>query len=109
MIPTLTPILASILVSGMALTLMGGTHLASASEVPRCFANWSEAAPIVKKEALVDVADVSALARTTLAGAEVVKTTLCADQGRYVYRLIVREPKGQVKMLLVDARKPFAQ
>jgi len=29
------------------------------------------------------------------------------EDGRYVYRLLVREAKGRLKSVNVDARKPF--
>lgn len=72
----------------------------------RCFTTWSEAAPVVRRESLVAVEDISARARTALNG-EVVKTTLCEEHGRYIYRLLVRAPHGQLKIVSVDARKPF--
>lgn len=73
----------------------------------KCFATWTEAAPVVRREALVAVEKLSHLVRASLSGGEVVKTTLCEESGRYVYRLVVREPKGQLKVVSVDARKPF--
>ncbi len=75
----------------------------------KCFASWSEAAPIVKREALAAVEQVSALARPSLSGAEIIKTTLCEEQGRYVYHLVVREVAGQLKLVAVDARRPFGK
>ena len=72
-----------------------------------CVATWSEAAVVVRQEALVAVEEVTSLARASLDGAEVVKTTLCEEDGRYVYRLLVREAKGRLKTVSVDARKPF--
>ena len=82
---------------------------AKADSASKCFASWSDAAPVVKREALVAVEQVSTLARPSLSGAEIVKTTLCEDQGRYIYRLLVRETKGQLKTVLVDARAPFGR
>jgi len=40
---------------------------------------------------------------------DVVKVTLCREEGRYVYRLVVRTPAGQHKSLTVDAKEPFAR
>lgn len=82
---------------------------AQADSASKCFASWSDAAPVVKREALVAVEQVSALARPSLSGAEIVKTTLCEEQGRYIYRLLVREAKGHLKTVSVDARTPFGR
>lgn len=73
----------------------------------RCFANWSEAAPIVQREALVAVEDVSSRARASLGNAEVVRTMLCESDGHFVYRLLVRTTQGHLRFVNVDARKPF--
>ena len=73
---------------------------------PVCYADWSVAAPIVKKEGLVTVEKLTDLARSKL-GSEIVKTTLCADGVRYTYRLVVRDANNQLKTLIVDAHKPF--
>jgi hypothetical protein len=75
----------------------------------KCFASWSDAAPIVKREALAAIEHVSALARPSLSGAEIVKTTLCEEQGRYVYHLVVRDAAGHLKLVAVDARHPFGK
>lgn len=75
----------------------------------KCFTSWSEAAPIVKRESLAAVEHVSALARPTLSGAEIIKTTLCEEKGRYVYHLVVREAAGHLKLVAVDARSPFGK
>jgi hypothetical protein len=34
---------------------------------------------------------------------------LCEDNGSFVYKLVTREPKGQVKTLTIDARRPFVR
>ncbi len=71
-----------------------------------CFADWSSAAPIVQSEVLVSVRDIHVHARAHGLG-EVVRVTLCRDDGRYVYRLLLRAPTGQIAPMTVDARKPF--
>lgn len=72
-----------------------------------CFAAWSDAAPVVHREALTAVRDIHAQARQRNLG-DVVRVTLCTEDGRFVYRLIVREPQGRVVPMTVDARRPFA-
>ena len=79
---------------------------AAANPAERCYADWSEAAEIVRAQALVTAKDVHERARIGQIG-DVVRMTLCEDKGRYVYRLVVREAKGQVIKLTVDAKAPF--
>ena len=71
-----------------------------------CFTGWSEALPVVEREALASVRDLHVLARRHNVG-DVVRVTLCSDQGRFVYHLLVRESVGRVVALTVDARHPF--
>jgi uncharacterized membrane protein YkoI len=92
----------------LALMLLPAGATARAEDAA-CYANWSDAAPVVRAQGLVDMERLSALASTSLAGAEIVRTTLCREQGRFVYRLVVREAKGRLKMVSVDARLPFAR
>ena len=55
-----------------------------------CIADWSIAAPIVHKEGLTTVEALSRIAATELPGI-IVKTTLCEENGGFVYRLLVRD------------------
>ena len=71
-----------------------------------CYSNWSEAAPIVSREGLLTVEQLTASARGKLAG-DIVKTTLCKEGGGYVYRLVVRGPNGQLTSATVDAKAGF--
>jgi hypothetical protein len=80
--------------------------LAQAPAPPRCYAEWAEAALIVRKEALVAVDRLQALTRSRIAG-ELVKSTLCQEQGRWVYRAVVRGAGGELKSLIIDAQRPF--
>jgi len=41
------------------------------------------------------------------AGVAVVTSALCKSGEGYVYRLLVRGDRGQLKTLVVDARQPF--
>lgn len=89
-----------------AVWLFAGSGSTAAATAERCYADWSEAAVIVRSKALVTAKDVHERARIGRIG-DVVRMTLCEEKGRYVYRLIVREAKGQVIKLTVDARHPF--
>jgi uncharacterized membrane protein YkoI len=95
----------------IALSLLFASAAAAAAgattSAPRCFADWSDAAPIVGREALVPIKTVHEQARLRRIG-DLVRVTLCEeDAGRFVYRLVLREPEGRVVNMTVDARQPF--
>ncbi len=71
-----------------------------------CYSDWSEAAPIVHKEGLTTIETLAKSARGRLSG-DIVKTTLCEENGGFVYRLLIREPAGRLVNRTVDARTPF--
>lgn len=73
-----------------------------------CHADWSVAAAVVKKEGLATVEQLLQLAKKAGAG-DIVRTTLCQGDGAFVYRIVVKDAKGQLKTLNVDARKPFGR
>lgn len=73
-----------------------------------CIADWSVAAGVVKKEGLATVELLTRAAKSAGVG-RIVRTTLCENNGKYVYRIVIRDSKGQLKSLTVDARKPFAR
>jgi hypothetical protein len=79
---------------------------AAASETKPCL-DWGAAAAVVSKENLVTVEALTRLAREHLSG-DLVRTALCAENGRYVYKIVVRGPGGHLRNVAVDARKPFA-
>lgn len=89
-----------------SLILVGAVTPGRAGET--CFADWSVAAPVVKKEGLATVEQLSQLAKSSGSG-DIVRTTLCQDDGRFTYKIVVKDAKGQLKSLSVDARKPFAR
>jgi uncharacterized membrane protein YkoI len=89
------------LLAALLLTL-GLTGQAAAE----CYDDWSEAAPIVRKQGLLTVDKLTPMAKTKLGG-DVVKVTLCEDGGRFVFRVVVREASGSLKTVTVDARNPF--
>jgi hypothetical protein len=71
-----------------------------------CYADWSEAAPVVMKEGLTTIEALAKTARGKLSG-DIVKTTLCEENGSFVYRLLIRESAGRLVNRTVDARIPF--
>lgn len=87
------------------LALPAGSPLAAARD--GCYTSWSEASPVVAAEQLVAVADLSTMARRRLDG-DIVRTVLCVENGRYVYKVMVRSANGATRPLTLDARQPFA-
>lgn len=73
-----------------------------------CFPDWSIAAPIVHREKLATVETLSAITASAIPGS-IVKTTLCEEDGAFVYRLVVREANGKLTSHTVDARSPFGR
>lgn len=72
----------------------------------KCYADWSDAAALVRQEGLVGVDELSRLARSRM-DSEVIKTTLCEAGGRYIYRLVLKLQRGELRVVIVDARQPF--
>ena len=89
-----------------ALIVAAGLSGPAAAEDGACYTDWSVAAPIVKKEGLLPVEQLTPKARAELKG-DVVKVTLCVKAGSYVFRLVVRGDKGDLKTVTVDAKNPF--
>lgn len=94
----------SFVLEAAAVAAMGAGVLAA--EPSQCFSDWSVASRIVEKEKLATVAELSSLVRENAAGS-IVTTQLCQARGGYVYRLIVKDGKGALKSMTVNARKPF--
>jgi uncharacterized membrane protein YkoI len=85
------------------------TQEARAVAGTKCWADWSDAAVIVRRETLMPIERANKFARDKHPGAEVIKVTLCEEQGKFVYRLLLRERQGQLKTELLDARQAIAQ
>lgn len=85
----------------IAVALAGG---ATAGEP--CITDWSVAAPIVKNEGLVTVEQLTVMGKGRLDG-DIVKVTLCEEKGGFAYRLVIRDAKGSLKTVSVDAKNPF--
>jgi uncharacterized membrane protein YkoI len=94
-------IIFSLLISSLAV-------LDASPAAAACITDWSDAAPIVHKEKLATVEALSAIAASEVPGV-IVKTTLCEENGSFVYRLLVRDAHGQLLNRTVDARSPFGR
>jgi hypothetical protein len=71
-----------------------------------CFDDWSDAAPVMVKEKLVGTRELHEQARQHLPG-DLVHITLCREEHRFFYRLLMRDPVGRLTAVTVDARRPF--
>ncbi len=89
-------------IAGAAL-VVAATQGAAAALAEDCFADWGAAGAIVRAQKLMTVSELSKLAGAEVAGA-ILKTTLCKDGDDYIYKLVVRDAKGQLKTVVVDAR-----
>lgn len=98
--PPMRLIAVSLVASAVALPPVGATDT--------CIADWSIAAPIVHAQGLTTVEALSRIAAAELPGI-IVKTTLCEENGAYVYRILVRDTGGKLTTRTVDARAPFAR
>ena len=83
---------------------IGAAASSAGAAEARCWADWSDAAPVVQKEALRPAKEIAASIRAR--GKDVVRMTLCEEQGRYIYRVVVVSG-GKVENLTVDAGKSF--
>jgi uncharacterized membrane protein YkoI len=79
----------------------------SSRATPACITDWSVAAPIVYREKLATVEALSRIAADKLSGSSIVRTILCEENGRYSYRVVMRDAGGRLSTHTVDAREPF--
>ena len=69
---------------------------------PGCV-EWSKAGPVISQNGLVP-ANVVYQAVQKRTGGKVVNQALCNAGGRYIYKLVVLGPTGQVTKVTVDAK-----
>lgn len=91
-----------------AAVLLAAPPVIDRAAADSCYADWSVAAPIVRKQGLATVETLARRARAKISGA-IVKTMLCEENGGFVYRLVVRDSQGRLSNLTVDARSPFGR
>lgn len=105
--PLLTslPLLCSVLLT-VAAPVAG--HAKPAPVENQCWADWSAAAPVVHRESLRPAKDVRELAQKNTKG-QLLNITLCSEQGKYVYRLLILKTAGTVESVTIDARHPFGK
>lgn len=91
---------------GLLLPVLAPTG--AAASAPVCYASWSDASPVVAEQRLMAVGELTTLAKSRLDG-EIVRTTLCFENGRYIYKVVLRSGNGSVRPLTLDARQPFGR
>ncbi len=90
----------------LAMVLLAGGPKSAMAQQDKCY-EWTEAAPIVRREQLAPAREVQEQARKHLDG-ELIRMTLCEESGQFVYRLVIRVGGGRVRYLTVNARTPFS-
>lgn len=67
-----------------------------------CVSDWGAAGTIVREQDLRTVEQVARERRNAVSG-KIVQATLCQAGAGYVYRLVVRDPSGSLKNVVVEA------
>lgn len=68
-----------------------------------CIEDWSEAALIVQREGLIPTREIQLMAKARHAS-DIVRITLCIEGAGYVYRLLVRDDRGRLGPMKIDAQ-----
>lgn len=101
MFPTVNIRMAAALLVLTAALPLASTHT---NARPMCLSDWAAAADVVASQDLVTVEALSRQFRRQKLG-DIVKTELCREKGKYVYRLVARTPSGRLKSFTFDARR----
>jgi uncharacterized membrane protein YkoI len=88
----------------VAVAFVGAAMFAAAGQAgePGCV-EWSKAGPVIAQNGLVPASTVYQAVQKRIGG-KVVNQALCNAGGRYVYKLVVLGPTGQVTKVTVDAK-----
>jgi uncharacterized membrane protein YkoI len=70
----------------------------------QCLADWSRAALVVRMQSLKTAQEVRDAALAQTPGARLVQMTLCRENGRFLYRVVVIPEHGSLTTLTLDAR-----
>ena len=74
---------------------------AAAAAEPDCLP-WAKAAPVIKKNSLIP-GNVIYQKVQSQTGGRIIHASLCDQGGKFVYKLVVLGPKGDVTNVTVDA------
>jgi len=97
---------AKLVLAAICIAASASAGAAAAHDSDKCYPEWSDAAPIVKRERLVTAKDLHEQARKRHLG-EPIRIMLCEEQGRYLYRVVLQDAHGKVRNVTLDARRPF--
>ena len=98
--------ITSALLAGVIFGVVSAKAAAPQAPEGRCIDDWSVASRIVAQEGLASVERLASAAGKRIGGA-IVRTTLCHEGGRYVYRVLVRNRQGEISRHNLDARHPL--
>ena len=96
------------LIAIAAIVVAAAGPAAAQTDLPQCWNDWSDARAVVKREGLVTVEQLVKQAPVRLGG-DIVRVALCESKSGFTYRLVVREPSGTIRQVILDARLPFGQ
>ena len=88
-----------LIVAALAAAVFGAAGKAGG---PGCV-EWSKAGPVIAQNGLMPASAVYQMVQQRLGG-KIVNQALCNAGGRFVYKLVVLGPTGQVTNLIVDAK-----
>jgi uncharacterized membrane protein YkoI len=63
---------------------------------------WSDAAPVIAKNSLLPANVIYQMVQSRTGG-QIIHASLCQDDGRFIYKLVVLGAKGDVNNVTVDA------
>jgi uncharacterized membrane protein YkoI len=89
-------------ITSAAIAAVTGIMLTAGHAAGDCLP-WKSAAPVIAKNSLLpgDVVYQMVQSRT---GGQIIHASLCDENGRFLYKLVVLGPKGDVTNVTVDAR-----
>lgn len=87
------------LILGAATFLLISTPSQSAES---CVSDWGAAGAIVRQQGLQTIEQLKNTGPNGIPG-QIVQATLCQSGAAYVYRLVVRDPRGALKNVVVQA------
>jgi hypothetical protein len=86
--------------------MIAAAPISASAEADACFADWSAATIVIKAESLVTVDQLTKLAPAKFGG-DIVRTTLCEAKSGFIYKIVVKDRGGQLRLWTVDAKHPF--
>jgi len=98
----------TVLIGALALAIAPAGQTSVAASGEGCFNDWATASAIVADRRMVNVAELSQIARNKFQG-QLLTARLCRDKLGYFYRLVIRDNNGRVKRVRVDAPQAEAK